>query len=194
MKRLFIAVDISEQARNLAAKYIAELRAAFPEVRVGWERPEKLHLTLKFLGRTSEEQLDAIAQRLKSVADTRRRFRLVLTGRGLFPSARNPRVLWLGIRDVEKKLADLANAVIDEMADLGFEPEKRGFKAHLTIARIKDPPTGGPLAEKHLQMEYEPVEFSVDEIVLYESHLRPKGSIYTKLAIFPILIDQPLLR
>jgi 2'-5' RNA ligase len=186
MKRLFIAIDISEMARDIAAKHIASLRRQFPDLRVGWERPEKLHLTIKFLGRTGDEQLEGINKSLERIASRFQPFGLRLEGKGVFPSPRNARVLWLGVVDPEEKLAGLAEAVIDDMARLGFEPEKRAFKAHLTIARIKEPQSATQLAERHLQMQYEPVEFEIGDIVLYESQLHPTGSIYSKLAVFPL--------
>jgi 2'-5' RNA ligase len=186
MKRLFIAIDISETARDIAANHIASLRRAFPDLRVGWERPEKLHLTIKFLGRTDDEKTEGINKRLERIASRFQPFRLRMERKGVFPSPRNPRILWLGVADSEKKLTKLADTVIDEMAKLGFEPEKRGFRAHLTIARIKEPQSATQLAEMHLQMQYEPVEFEIGDIVLYESQLRPTGSIYSKLAVFPL--------
>src|SRR5215211_174257 len=126
MRRVFIAVDISEAARETAAEYIASLRADFPDLRVGWERPEKLHLTIKFLGRTDEERFDEINKSLQSIAISFPPFRLSMEGKGVFPSPQNARVLWLGVVDPKKKLAGLADAVIDETAKLGFEAEKRG--------------------------------------------------------------------
>ncbi len=138
MKRLFISVDISEQARNLAARYIAELRARFPEFRVGWERPEKLHLTIKFLGDTGGEQIEEISGRLAEVAGMFDPFRLRMSGNGAFPSRNDARVLWLGIDDVDSKLIQLSATLEERVASIGFEPEKRKFSAHLTIARIRE--------------------------------------------------------
>lgn len=68
MKRVFIGVDISERARNLAAEYVGNLRGRFPDVRAGWERPEKMHLTIKFLGDTNDEQLNAVYAALHEIA------------------------------------------------------------------------------------------------------------------------------
>jgi 2'-5' RNA ligase len=186
MKRLFIGIDISDEARQIAAQRILELKESFHDVSVGWEKPEKLHITLKFLGRTEDSQLPKISKSIRQFARMRKPFRLTLTGHGVFPSLRNPRILWLGLNDIQQTLCTLAQSLIDEMAKLGFEPEKRQFKAHLTIARIKEPQKGAKLAETHSQMEYEPVEFRVGEIVLYESQLGPTGSVYTKLEQFQL--------
>jgi RNA 2',3'-cyclic 3'-phosphodiesterase len=184
MKRLFIAVDISENARNLASKYIARLRDEFPDIRAGWERPEKLHITLTFLGRTDGELIDQIKMKMAEIVRRQNSFNIAMEGTGVFPSVRSPRVLWLGIADGSKMLAHLAEAVIQQTAKLGFEPENRRFKAHLTIARLKEPQSSKDLAERHLDMRYEPVQFEVSSLVLYESQLKPTGSVYTKLELF----------
>jgi 2'-5' RNA ligase len=184
MKRLFIAVDISENARNIAAEYVFNLRREFTDLRVGWERPEKLHITLKFLGRTEEGLIDEIKLKMSEIASQHDRFMLAMSGNGVFPSSRNPRVLWLGIVDRANELASIAEAVDNETAKLGFEPEKRQFRAHLTIARLKEPQASKNLAEKHLKMQYTPVYFEVNSLVLYESQLKPTGSVYSKLEEF----------
>ncbi len=186
MKRLFIAVDISEHARHLAATLIENLRAQFPNVKVGWERPEKLHLTIKFLGATSDELAAKVSNALRAIAQRSQPFELIISGKGVFPSPRNPRVLWLGTEDPTGDLAILASEVIDAMAEIGFEPEKRSFKAHVTIARLKEPGSARALVNKHLEIQYSPVDFAVNQIVLYESQLRPTASVYSKLAIFPL--------
>jgi RNA 2',3'-cyclic 3'-phosphodiesterase len=101
MRRIFVAIDISDEAREKVAARIAALRERFPKLRVGWERPEKLHLTLKFLGDTDDERLrsliDSVAKTAKQIAP----FHVSLTGSGAFPSERKARVLWIGVYDLE---------------------------------------------------------------------------------------------
>ena len=119
-------------------------------------------------------RLEAINKNLDLIASRIQPFRLRIEGTGVFPSSRKPRILWLGIVDRKKKLAGVADTIIDEMAKLGFAPEKRGFKAHLTIARIKEPQSAGHLAERHLQIRYEPVEFEVEIFVIEKANsIRP---------------------
>lgn len=183
-KRIFIAVDISEEARQKVAKYISELKEKFPEIKVGWDRPEKLHLTLKFLGETDANQLENLTEIVKKIAGEISNFRLQISETGVFPSPRNARVLWLGVKgDIE--IMQKINSFLEiECGKIGFKREKRIYKPHLTIARIREPKKPKELSEIHLENEFEPAPFEVSEIVIYESKLQPAGSIYQKIKSF----------
>lgn len=191
-RRIFTAVDISEEARGKVSAYIENLRNEFPKIRVGWEKPEKLHLTLKFLGDTGEEQLrklkEAVEKTAKIISNSRFQksdFKIHIEGTGVFPSPKKVRILWLGLIDKEGILSKINENLETEGEQLGFEKENRKFKPHLTIGRLREPQVSGDLAEKHLRNKFEPVEFEVSEIVVYESKLHPHGSIYSKVASFP---------
>src|SRR5213083_1189211 len=138
MKRLFIAVNISEQARVFVANYIDTLRERFPESRVKWEQPQKLHLTIKFLGDVDEDRVDEIAFALKGVANEFKQFRVPLGGTGVFPAARRPKIIWLGVIDEQNKLVTLSRSIDKACSQLGFESEARPFRPHLSIGRIRD--------------------------------------------------------
>ena len=178
MRRIFTAVDISEEARRQAAEHIESLKMEFGRVRVGWERPEKLHLTLKFLGDTSDEQLEALRGSVRSIARETEPFELTVRGTGLFPNLREPRVLWLGVEDEKHCLTKIFQMIDFECSKIGFAPEKRKFKPHLTIARLKEPHASRTLAEDHLHTDLPPVSFRVEDLVIYESELKPTGSVY----------------
>ncbi|MDQ4123408.1 MAG: RNA 2',3'-cyclic phosphodiesterase [Acidobacteriota bacterium] len=180
--RAFIAVDISEESRRLVAERIAFLRARFSDLRAGWEKPEKLHLTLKFLGEVPEEKLPAIISAVEDAAKNIDPFPIVLEGAGAFPSRGAARVLWLGVKDESQYLKELQKLVETETERIGFEKERRAFKPHLTIARLKEPEKARSLTDLHLKTEFPAINFSVSEVVVYKSDLRPTGSIYTPLA------------
>lgn len=189
MKRIFIAVDISDEARRKAAAYMDTLRRAFPMLRVGWERPEKLHLTLKFLGDVNEDRLNEVQNAVREIAGKNDLFRMTLGGTGRFPLKGDPRILWLGATD-EGQAAVMASRIDSRLSTLGFEPQKRGFTPHLTIARLREPRLSEALATRHVGNEFEPVGFEVGEIVIYESKLLPRGSIYTQMAAFPLMTSR----
>lgn len=189
-KRIFTAVDISGEAKRKVSAYIENLRKDFPTLRVGWEKQEKLHLTMKFLGDVEEHQLKdletAISNTAKIFSDSMDSpdFKIRISGTGVFPSKRNAKILWLGLRDEAKNLSKINRILETECEKIGFEKEKRDFKAHLTVARLREPHKSKELIEKHLENEFEPVEFDVSEIVIYESKLLPTGSVYKKLESF----------
>ncbi len=179
MKRIFTAADVSDEARRLISNYIEDLRGEFPQIRVGWERAEKLHLTLKFFGDVAEKNLEKIIEAAAQTARAFTNFDLQIVGTGAFPSARNARVLWLGVKDDAGNLLRLNKRFEEECARRNFPKEARTFKPHLTIARLREPRFSQTLIEKHLRNEFVSPAFEASELVIYESRLQRTGSIYS---------------
>lgn len=179
-KRIFIAVDISEEARRKTAVYVKSLREKFPQARVSWDKPEKLHLTLKFVGEIDDEQLAELIEATERTAKEFAPFKLQIAETGVFPSTRQAKVLWLDVKDEKEKLRELNQVLENECANLGFKREKRSFKAHLTIARLRE--RANELVKTHLKQNFQPIEFEVSELIIYQSELRPTGSIYSVIS------------
>lgn len=179
MKRIFVAVDISDEARERAADHISILRRAYHDIRVGWERKEKLHLTMKFLGDTTDSDLEGLKKAMNIAAETSSSFRIAVGGTGVFPDPRSARILWLGVNDLSGGLAQLNANIEQESASTGFARETRNFKPHLTIGRLREPARSHELVRTHLETQFEPVELEVRFITIYESRLQPTGSIYS---------------
>lgn len=179
-KRIFIAVDVSDEVKKEVAGYINLLINRFPNLRVNWEKTEKFHLTLKFLGNTDESLLEKLKEKIGQNAEIVENFWLRINGKGVFPNTRNPRVLWLGVEEQLGRLSRLQNLIEKSCAELGFETEKRDFKPHLTVARIRDPEKASELVRFHLEKntEFKQGSFQVTEVVIYESLLFPEGSVY----------------
>lgn len=179
--RLFAAVELSDDARRAAAEHAARLRATLPPgARVGWERAEKLHLTLKFFGDAGHEQVGALTEALARAAASARPFTLSLGEAGVFPAPARPSVLWLGLSDPSGELTRLHRQLEDECAVAGFTREPRPFRPHVTLARVRSATRETRrLAREHLELAFESVGFAVSEIVLMSSRLGPGGSVYT---------------
>ena len=182
--RLFAAVELTDEARRAAAAHAARLRATLPAgVRVGWERTEKLHLTLKFFGGVEPERAGALSDALSRSAASSRPFTLILEATGVFPTAARPSVLWLGLSDISGELARLHARLEDECAAAGFPRESKTFRPHVTLARVRAAThETRRLARQHLELAFAPVAFRVSEIVLISSRLGPGGSAYTSLS------------
>ncbi|HMQ03475.1 MAG TPA: RNA 2',3'-cyclic phosphodiesterase [Pyrinomonadaceae bacterium] len=183
MKRVFAAIDIPLSARNSAARHIASLRMKFAGHKIGWVRPDNLHLTLKFFGDVADIQLEKIEEVIAVAADEFEPFKFEIAGTGVFPNRRRPRVLWLGIENPQT-LQRVAAMLDLQCEQIGFPPEKRPFHPHLTIARIREPERSGIVADEHLCSEFESNECWARDIVLYQSVLGPDGSTYTRLRSF----------
>ncbi len=175
-KRIFAAIDISDEARRRVFRFVELLRGQFPDVRVGWVKPEKIHLTLKFLGEIDESQLEKFSEAIEKTSQNISKFKIQIGKTGVFPSAQNARILWLGLKDETGNLRKLNEILESECERKGVKKEIRSFKAHLTIGRLKE--KSSALVEKHLSEEFEPIEFESSEIVIYQSELLPQGSIY----------------
>lgn len=180
MKRVFIAVDISEEARRVTAAHIDDLRRRFRGVRVSWVRPENLHITLKFLGDTSDEQIEKLSKAINLVAKEIQQFKASLS----VPLAFGRRVLVIEIADATGNFKEINRLIDDEGEKIGMKRENRPFRPHLTIARIRDKKGTRRLVAEHLRTKIEPVVFEVNAIVLYESKLLPTGSVYSRLSTF----------
>jgi len=189
VRRIFIAIDISEQARKAAAEHIEYLRNADRDVRVGWEKAEKLHITLKFLGDVDEPRIATLGVAIQQIASRFHPFKLELSDTGVFPNARQPRILWLGIVNTDDQLKTLAASIESACEKLGFAAEDRQFKPHLTIARVREPQKGRQLAAMHLNSDFGSVGFTVRKIVIYESKLGPAGSVYTPISTHRLNAD-----
>jgi len=183
--RSFIAVEIPEPLRAKLDGVQRELKRADADVR--WVRPESIHLTLKFLGSVTEEELEKLAGVIAPIISSWVPFEVRLQGIGCFPSCRNPRIVWLGIEQGSAEASSLQKAVENQAADVGFPPETRAFKPHLTLGRVRSSRGKGSLAqvvENHREVEIG--SFRVNEVYLFKSELKPSGAVYTKLQTFPL--------
>ena len=189
MIRTFVAVELGAPLRQALAQAQAGLRSrlektAGPDVRIQWVRPDSIHLTLKFLGDIPENRVPEVHAALVGAAGRHARFTLAAEGLGVFPDARAPRVVWVGLVDHGGALQRLAADVEAALDAIGFAPEAKPFHPHLTLARIKERSreagralsAGGMLAH-----ETKPGPLPVEAVSLMKSELRPSGAVYTEL-------------
>ena len=181
--RLFAAVEIPPRARDTAARAIEDWRPRFPGAR--WVRPESWHVTVKFLGRTPPRLVRYVREGCASAAATIRPFRVRLGGLGVFPGPSRARVFWVGLDDEGSGLSALAAALDRELGD-EFPPEKRRFTAHLTVARFNPPRDVREHAAALAEASVEPSPFRVGRLVLFQSHLSPRGARYEAVGEFPL--------
>jgi 2'-5' RNA ligase len=183
--RSFIAVEVPQPLRAKLDEVQRELKRADADVR--WVRPENIHLTLKFLGSVTGEELEKLAGVIAPIISSWTPFEVRLHGLGCFPSSRNPRIVWVGIERGSVEASSLQKAVENQAADVGFPSETRPFKPHLTLGRVRSPQGKDSLAqavENHQDVEIG--SFRVNEVYLFKSELKPSGAVYTKLQTFPM--------
>lgn len=180
--RAFIAVDI-EPDESLKG-ILGQLRRSGADLKV--VRPELLHLTLKFLGETEEGDVDDIASKMKDAVRGTPAFSVRLVGMGAFPSMSNIRVMWVGMEDADP-LQDIALRLDDSMRELGFERDRKGFKAHLTVARARSSARmGGAQAILRQNATSDFGTYQVGSIRLKKSVLSPQGPHYSDVREVPL--------
>lgn len=180
--RLFTAIDLPRPILEALERLIRSLR---PAARIQWSPPANLHITTKFIGEWPDARLDEVTGTLAGLAP-REPFPVDVRGLGWFPNARAPRVFWAGIH-APPALAQLAADTESALEGLGIAREARAFSPHLTLARIKAPVPLEPLRQaidKFGSAEFG--SFTAESFCLYQSRLRPGGSVYTRIAEYPL--------
>jgi 2'-5' RNA ligase len=183
--RLFIAFDSPPDVKAKAREIQNQLRQAHADV--SWEREEKLHCTIKFLGETPSELLPSIVDSLTSIGRLSLPFSVTYRGTGCFPDRHAPRVLWLGIQNPDARLEPLFQSIDSAMTGLGFKSESRRFHPHLTLGRVRSGRNQASLLKILESVTFESAAVPVNEILLIRSELRPTGSVYTKIKFFPLV-------
>jgi 2'-5' RNA ligase len=178
--RSFIAIELPESIQSVLSDIQSDFKKSGVDGR--WARPENIHLTLKFLGTIEESMVKGITDVLQKTSGNYRTFTLTLSGVGVFPNVRSPRVLWVGMND-SSVLTSLQADIEDGLASLGFEQEERKYTAHLTLGRFKSS-RGKRILKEKIEAYRARVSgsFDVGMISLMKSDLGTSGAKYTRIA------------
>jgi 2'-5' RNA ligase len=181
--RAFIAVSPSPEIHARLRRLKSELAGAEAEVR--WVRDDAMHNTLKFLGSMNADLVEALREALRAAAAPFAPFDISVAGLGVFPSMSRARVVWVDLHGAE--LTELAAAVERSVEPLGFPPETRPYRPHITLGRVTGR-RGWNRLEELLRAHWSDDlgNCTIDEIVAYRSHLQRGGSVYTKLCNVPL--------
>lgn len=173
--RIFVALNVPDEAKNKLFNIVYQLH---PDKNLNWEKKEKIHLTLKFVGDIDDELLPEIKNDLKFLQEYETQ-KLQITGFGFFFRFKEPKILWAGLK-FSNELKLIAKRLDDYFTKFGIEKENREFKPHLTLMRIKNNP-GDSFINKFKNSKFEPIDFQCDSISLIKSELNPSGSVYTEI-------------
>jgi 2'-5' RNA ligase len=153
--------------------------------RIRWSRPDRIHLTLRFLGDSTVGQLGHLDPVLREAAAGTPPVGLRPVGTGAFPDWHRPRVVWIGF-EADEALDRLQSAVEGAARDVGFESEERHFHPHLTLGRVKRNEGDRSWIETVRNWSPETGLEVVTEMVLYQSELLPEGPRYTALSRYAL--------
>ena len=176
--RSFIAIEISESVRDKIADLQEELKKY--KEHISWTKPDNIHVTVKFLGDIEESKTKSIGESLTIATKELQPFNFFVKELGVFPNFRRPRVLWVGINNPGNELNNIHSKIEQQLNQLGFPEERKRLNPHLTIGRVKSQ-VSDRFIERFKTARFDGDEVEVEEIILMESKLHPKGAIYTPL-------------
>jgi RNA 2',3'-cyclic 3'-phosphodiesterase len=149
---------------------------------VSWVKASNIHLTLKFMGDITHSSVQVVRKAVIQASTDLNPFEITVNGTGCFPSARNPRVLWVGLVDASQQLKHLHSEIDRLLALSGFVADHKPFSPHLTLGRFRTPRQSQRVVEAMLREGFEPESFVADRVIIMRSQLNAGGSIYTRLA------------
>jgi len=180
MMRAFIAFKLPEEVIVSLEDLQRSLKKQ--DLKLRWVHPENIHLTLKFLGDISADKIQAVKRVIQDVSLSQTVFSLKAKGLGVFPTVKKARVLWSGIHGDVIRLGNFQSNLDRALADMGFEPEKRSFRGHLTLGRIKGRVDGRTLASAFSRFgSFASPPFKAERLILFKSDLKPSGAVYKEL-------------
>lgn len=187
--RAFVAIEMSPEIRRSLESVAAELKQRLKGVPVRWVPVENIHLTLKFLGDVSVNNIEVLKKILAREAARHSSFEISVGELGAFPSSRRPRVLWVKV-EAPPALANLQAGIENETARLGYPREERPFSPHLTLGRVARHAGSEDIRRIGETLEAYKVGFlgaaPVRLVNLYRSDLSPGGAVYTCLFNAPL--------
>lgn len=177
--RAFLALELPVEAKTAAAELAGQLRERLGDSDVKWVASENLHITLRFLGDLSAEELAKARVLVRGLAGETPALETRWNEFGAFPSVRRPSVIWLGLEDSGQALGGLAREVNQRLVRAGFGRADKPFRAHVTLGRIRRGRRVAWPASDGLTMSL--ATFSISAITLFKSRLTPQGPVYTPI-------------
>lgn len=181
--RLFAAVQIPNGLRPRLIHWAKNTGGSFQK----WSHPEDLHITLFFLGDTAADKLSSVHSALEQAAAGLKPFQLRLSGAGTFGPGKSPSVLWTGVDGDLTSLQTLQAQVTASLSQIGYVPEERPYRPHLTLARRYNGAVPWDIAATALQSFPDDLQsdWPCSEITLYRSHLG-KSPMYEAVGRYPL--------
>ena len=182
--RLFVAIDLDDDARAAIAAEQNRLKRALSgsdPSSARWIEPERMHLTLVFLGDVDEARGAAIVDAMQAGVDAAP-FRMVLAGLGVFPPRGAPSVLWIGVTTGLREVTSVQRQIAERLARIGVELEKRPYHPHLTLARWRRAHSDDRRRAIAADRGTEVARVDVATVTLLQSRLSSSGSRYTTMA------------
>ena len=179
MKRIFIALDISDDAKKEIARISSLIRPI--NAKTSWVRPENMHITVSFLGNTEEEKIECLKEKINSIKFSP--FQLILDKISAFPNISQPKVLWIGQDKPNTIINQIYQSTVSIIQECNAQFDKKEqFIPHITLARIKTKPSHRDIEKiSKIASSLSPITCTIQSLTIYQSQLTQNGPVYTKI-------------
>ena len=181
-KRLFLGIPAGQEILPILTDIQSSIE--YNQRQIRWVLSDNIHMTISFIGNILLDDIPQLTQTLEDALDIAH-FRVYIEKTGAFPSARYPKILWLGVGNGQQKMIALHEQVEKAVASFNTGKRKTGFSPHVTIGRTARS-YGKMDVLPFLKYVYSPIELDVNSVALYESLLLPQGAKYKVLTEFPL--------
>jgi len=182
--RTFVAITAPSEVGNIKQMLLSTMENDKADIR--WVKHSSLHLTVKFLGYTPEDDIATLCSDIDNLVKKHNPFNLSITGTGCFPNTMKPSVLYLDVSGDHKPLSLIVNEAEELFSNRGYPKMKDPFIPHITIARIKYPQKFTPDITSFLNSSYDGIDFPVNHLQFFSSEILPEGVFYNLLGTFPL--------
>ena len=165
--RTFISVPVPEPLFNLQKKLKVTISEKMGKIR--WLHKDQIHLTIKFLGDTTEDSINDVRRIMQIIADEFKPFNISIQKTGCFPKIERPRVMWIGVSGELDKLYQLFEKIQKILNPLGFPKDEKKYHPHITIARAKYPQKKTPDISTFLNTSFDPIPFPIKKVQFISS-------------------------
>ncbi|MCF8260278.1 MAG: RNA 2',3'-cyclic phosphodiesterase [Melioribacteraceae bacterium] len=182
MNRIFIALEVPGTVKY---KLVDLRKKMLPISGLKWESLKKLHVTLKFIGPCTDNQIVSIHKKLITVLSKFSAIQCCINHVGFFPNQHKPRIFWAGLEE-SKILNEMVTKIDVSLSSIGFVTEKRKIHPHITLLRIRRELNAGTI-HKAVHQHFEHLNFVANMVTLYKSELLPEKSVYSKIKQYNLL-------
>jgi 2'-5' RNA ligase len=177
--RAFLSIDIDDQSLLSQIEQIQQ-RLDQKAAKMKLVEINNIHFTLRFFGDTKLNRISQIKKHLEEIEITP--FEINVGGVGAFPSKRRPRVIWIGVKEEWEQVRDLKLEIDSLLKDIGYQPDKRKYTPHATIARVRHVKHSKKIVENLEELVDESIgTMTISSFTMKKSTLTPTGPIYDTL-------------
>ena len=182
--RTFVAITTPSSVKHIKQMLISTMENDKAKIR--WVKHSSLHLTVKFLGYTPEDDIKNLCDNINDLVKIHKPFNLSICGTGCFPNEKKPSVLYLDIGGNKETLYSIVSDAEELFVNRGYPKLSNGFIPHITLARVKYPQKFTPNVKSFLNSSYDGIDFPVNHLQFFSSEILPKGIFYNLLGTFPL--------